>query len=169
MVAGKVLRTIFGAVLDNNSWRKRYPFETCKIFNIDNIIKSIKLSRMRCAEYSVRMNPKRTAIFNATPSNKRRWKECVDEDFAILKVKNWRSIAGRRAKWEKLLRKAQVHKECKGKWCKTVIRNPRSVDQMVPGRLKNIKLLSFYLKWCISLGFAQLSTEITLYSPSNHF
>ncbi|GFV13606.1 hypothetical protein TNCV_68091 [Trichonephila clavipes] len=43
-----------------------------------------------------------------------------------------------------------------------VIRNPRSVDQMVPGRLKNIKLLPFYLKWCIPLGFAQLSTEITL-------
>ncbi|GFU57307.1 transposable element Tcb2 transposase [Trichonephila clavipes] len=40
-----------------------------------------------------------------------------------------------------------------------VIRNPRStdryrsVDQMVPGRLKNIKLLPFYLKGCISLGF----------------
>ncbi|GFS90438.1 hypothetical protein TNCV_4096521 [Trichonephila clavipes] len=35
---------------------------------------------------------------------------------------------------------------------------------MVPGRLKNIKPLPFYLKWCISLEFAQLSTEITLYS-----
>ncbi|GFW13045.1 uncharacterized protein TNCV_3329771 [Trichonephila clavipes] len=48
--------------------------------------------------------------------------------------------------------------------CIAVIRNPRSVDQMVPGRLKNIKLLPFYLKRCISLEFAQLSTEITLYS-----
>ncbi|GFW74590.1 hypothetical protein TNCV_114411 [Trichonephila clavipes] len=54
----------------------------------------------------VRLRPERTAlkIFHATPSNKRpkgrpkrRWKDCVNEGFAILKVKNWRSIAGRRA------------------------------------------------------------------------
>ncbi|GFU86569.1 hypothetical protein TNCV_4480051 [Trichonephila clavipes] len=45
--------------------------------------------------------------FNATPSNKRpkgrpktRWKDCVGEDFVILKVKNWRLIAGRRAEWK---------------------------------------------------------------------
>ncbi|GFT32607.1 hypothetical protein TNCV_3145551 [Trichonephila clavipes] len=36
--------------------------------------------------------------------------EWKNEDFAILKVKNWRSIAGRRAERKKLLRKAQAHK-----------------------------------------------------------
>ncbi|GFV78019.1 hypothetical protein TNCV_1731 [Trichonephila clavipes] len=67
------------------------------------------------------MSPRRTAlqIFNGTPSNKRskarpkrRWKHCVDENFAILKVKIKRSIAKRRAECvcvcEKLLRKAQA-------------------------------------------------------------
>ncbi|GFS88187.1 hypothetical protein TNCV_3149521 [Trichonephila clavipes] len=53
------------------------------------------------------MSPERTALkfFNTTPSNKRpkkkpkrRWKDCVDEDFASLKVKNCRSIAGRMKK-----------------------------------------------------------------------
>ncbi|GFT11433.1 hypothetical protein TNCV_1144911 [Trichonephila clavipes] len=61
---------------------------------------------MRWAGHIVRMSPERTVlkICNATPSNKRpngrpkrRYKDCVDEDFAILKVKKWRSIAGRRA------------------------------------------------------------------------
>ncbi|GFY36243.1 hypothetical protein TNCV_4846151 [Trichonephila clavipes] len=61
----------------------------------------------------VRRSPEQTTlkICNATPSNKRpkgrpkrRWKDCADEDFAILKVKNWRSITGRRAEWEKLPR-----------------------------------------------------------------
>ncbi|GFV45869.1 hypothetical protein TNCV_2322281 [Trichonephila clavipes] len=35
----------------------------------------------------------------------------LDEDFGILKVKNWISITRRRAEWEKILRKAQAHKE----------------------------------------------------------
>ncbi|GFW72783.1 hypothetical protein TNCV_1266261 [Trichonephila clavipes] len=41
---------------------------------------------------------------------KRRWKDCVDEDFANLKVKNLRLIAGIRAEWVKLLNMAQAHK-----------------------------------------------------------
>jgi sorting nexin-29 len=69
----KVLRTILGAVLDNNNWRKRYNFEIYRIFKSDDIIKSIKLSRMRWAGHIVRMSPERTTlrVFNATPSNKR--------------------------------------------------------------------------------------------------
>ncbi|GFX68614.1 hypothetical protein TNCV_1800271 [Trichonephila clavipes] len=54
------------------------------------------------------MNPERTAleILNATPSNKRpkerpqkRWKDCVDEDFAIVKTvvakRLWSRASGR--------------------------------------------------------------------------
>ncbi|GFY00672.1 hypothetical protein TNCV_2140661 [Trichonephila clavipes] len=71
---------------------------------------------MRWVGHIVRMSLERAAlkIFKATSSNKRpkgrRWKDCVDEDFAILKVKNWRSISGRRAEWERLLRKVETHK-----------------------------------------------------------
>ncbi|GFY54123.1 hypothetical protein TNIN_79351 [Trichonephila inaurata madagascariensis] len=73
---------------------------------------------MRWAGHIVRISPKQTAlkILNETPSNKRpkgrskrRWKTWVNDDFAILKVKDWRSFAGRRAEWKKLLRKAQTH------------------------------------------------------------
>ncbi|GFW55385.1 hypothetical protein TNCV_117691 [Trichonephila clavipes] len=64
---------------------------------------------MRWARRILRMSPERTALenFNATTFNKRpkgrpkrRLKDCVDENFAILKVKNWRSIAGRRTEWK---------------------------------------------------------------------
>ncbi|GFV21933.1 hypothetical protein TNCV_4526201 [Trichonephila clavipes] len=81
-----------------------------KIFNSDDIIKSIKLSRMRWVRHIERMSPECTTlkIFNATSSNKRpkgkpksRWKGCVDEDNAILNVKNWRSIAVRKGRMEK--------------------------------------------------------------------
>ncbi|GFS57540.1 hypothetical protein TNCV_1402001 [Trichonephila clavipes] len=74
---------------------------------------------MRWAGHIVKMNPERIAlkIFNTTPSNKKpngrpkmNWKDYVDVDLAILKVKNWRSIAGRRAEWKKLPRKAQAKK-----------------------------------------------------------
>ncbi|GFU91430.1 hypothetical protein TNCV_2541981 [Trichonephila clavipes] len=73
---------------------------------------------MRWAGHIVRMSPERTAlkIFNEIPSNKRRlkvrpkkrWKDCVDEDFVTLKVKNWISIVRRRAEWKKILRKSQA-------------------------------------------------------------
>ncbi|GFR12014.1 hypothetical protein TNCT_124581 [Trichonephila clavata] len=54
------------------------------------------------------MSPERTALeaLDASPSNKRpkerpkRYEKT--EDFAILKVKNWRSIAGRRAEFKEM-------------------------------------------------------------------
>ncbi|GFW01331.1 hypothetical protein TNCV_5029841 [Trichonephila clavipes] len=77
------------------------------------------------------MSPERATlkIFNTTPCNKRskgrpkrRWKDCIDEDFAILKVKNWRSIA-RRAEWKEFLMKAQAYKG--GDWKYARIYNPQ--------------------------------------------
>ncbi|GFY63016.1 DUF1758 domain-containing protein [Trichonephila inaurata madagascariensis] len=71
------------------------------------------------------MRPERTAlkIFNATTFNKRpkgrlkrRWKYYVDKDFSILKVKNWRTIAGRSC-LERLglpRKRAQVRISCLG-------------------------------------------------------
>ncbi|GFY31000.1 hypothetical protein TNCV_1629731 [Trichonephila clavipes] len=84
----KALRIIFWAVLDSNSWSKRYNSERYKIFNSDDII-SIKLSRMRWARHIVGMSLERTELnnFNATPYNrrpkgkpKRGWKDWVYED-----------------------------------------------------------------------------------------
>ena len=39
----KVLRNIFGAVLENNSWNKRYNFEIYEMDKNDDIIKSKKI------------------------------------------------------------------------------------------------------------------------------
>lgn len=114
----KVLRAIFGAVLENNTWRKRYNFELYKIYREDDIIKSIKLSRMRWAGHLLRMNAERTPlkVFNTTPFGsrprgrpKKRWKDCLEEDFGVLKVRNWRSISKKRAEWQSLLKKAKAH------------------------------------------------------------
>ena len=46
--------------------------------------------------------------FNKRPSGrpKKKWKNCVDEEFAILKVKSSKPITGRKTEWENLLRKA---------------------------------------------------------------
>ena len=46
----------------------------------------------------------------ATP--KKRWVDCLDSDFSIIKIKNWRSMAKRRTAWLDLLKKVKAHNGC---------------------------------------------------------
>ena len=40
---------IFGAINDSGNWRRRYNFELYKLFRDVNVLKFIKLNRMRWA------------------------------------------------------------------------------------------------------------------------
>ncbi|GFU66646.1 hypothetical protein TNCV_3111301 [Trichonephila clavipes] len=56
-------------------------------------------SKTRMRNNALRTGPRQAVDKIPKRRPKRRWKDNVDEDFAILKVK-WRSIARRRAEWE---------------------------------------------------------------------
>ncbi|GFT24253.1 uncharacterized protein TNCV_2064771 [Trichonephila clavipes] len=64
------------------------------------------------------MNDDRTTkkVFNAQPIGTRRkvrpnlrWMNSLEKDLLVLRTKNWRTLAGRRLAWKRLLEKAKVH------------------------------------------------------------
>jgi len=51
-----MLRCIFGAKRENESWRKRYIYVLYEAFNEQNIVNYIKVNRLAWAEHLIRMN-----------------------------------------------------------------------------------------------------------------
>ncbi|GFS78561.1 uncharacterized protein TNCV_3147931 [Trichonephila clavipes] len=55
-------------------------------------------------------------VFNAQPIGSRRkgrpnlrWIDDLEKDLLVLRTKNWRTLAGRRLAWKRLLEKAKIH------------------------------------------------------------
>ncbi|GFS73798.1 endonuclease-reverse transcriptase [Trichonephila clavipes] len=102
----KVLRYILGVVNENVLGRQRHNFELYKLFKEADVIKSIKIGCLRFTGHICRMDLSSLAfkIFNYKPIGTRtrgrpklRWADCVEDDFKVLKVTNWRTIAKRRS------------------------------------------------------------------------
>jgi hypothetical protein len=94
-----VLRCIFGAKQENETWRKIYDYELHETFNEPNIVNYIEVKILAWAGHLVRMNNDRTLknIFNTKPDGVRRagrpklgWEDGVDQYVRILEVKSWK-------------------------------------------------------------------------------
>ena len=114
----KVLRKIYGAVNIDGLWRHRYNNELYKLYKEIDIVKFLKIQRMKFAGHICRMQPSSLTyrIFNfkvlgnrARGRPKLRWSDCITNDFQILKIKNWQTIAKRRVEWKRVLGKALAH------------------------------------------------------------
>ena len=113
----KVIWIIFNGINDNGNWHRRYNFELYILFRDVDILKFIKLNRMRWAGH-MRMECDRAAlkVFNTVPFGQRprgrlktKWLDCLDSDFSIINIKNWRYLAKRRTALLNLLKKARAH------------------------------------------------------------
>jgi hypothetical protein len=62
----RILRCSFGAVPENDVWRKRYNHELCDLFNEPDIVTYIKINRFGWAGHVARMDNNRTVkkVFN---------------------------------------------------------------------------------------------------------
>ena len=47
---------------------------------------------------------------------KKKWADCLNSDFSIIKIKNWRSMAKKRTAWLDLLKKAKAHNGCRASY-----------------------------------------------------
>jgi hypothetical protein len=121
----RILRYVFGPVEENGTWRRRYNYESYKLFNESDIIGYIKVKRLDWAGHLIHVSENRIIkkIFNTKPEGTRklgrptfRWEECVCKDIRILGVKNWRSVALNREEWQIILRKAWAHKGLSCQW-----------------------------------------------------
>ncbi|GFU75815.1 uncharacterized protein TNCV_1652751 [Trichonephila clavipes] len=114
----KILRCILGGIQTNGSWRRRSNLELDKIFKQPDIVKLVKLQRLKWAGHLARMNEDRCCkkIFLAKPMGNRprggpplRWIDCVEKDLYVFKVKNWKTVSKSRDAWRKLLEKVRAH------------------------------------------------------------
>ncbi|GFU68406.1 uncharacterized protein TNCV_3077941 [Trichonephila clavipes] len=83
-----------------------------------DIVNFIKIQRIKWADHVVRIDEERTTkkVFNAQLIGTRRkgrpnlgWIDGREKDLLVLRTKNWRTLAGRRLAWKRLLEKAKAH------------------------------------------------------------
>lgn len=114
----KILRCIFGGINKNGQWLRRSNLELYRSYNEPDIIRFIKVQKIKWAGHLVRMEEDRIVkkTFDARPTGTRRrgrpnlrWLDTLERDLSILRIKNWKSIAKGRTAWKKLLEKAKAH------------------------------------------------------------
>lgn len=115
----KILRTIFGPVQEHGCWRTRYNFELYRLYKQPQVIQVIRSNRLRWIGHLWRSpegNPTRICTFkNPEGSRTRgrprtRWLDDVENDLKILKIKNWKRVAGDRLGWRR--RAVEAAKTC---------------------------------------------------------
>ncbi|GFV99475.1 uncharacterized transposon-derived protein F52C9.6 [Trichonephila clavipes] len=98
-------------------WRRRSNLELYQIYKQPDIVKFVKLQRLKWAGLLGRLNEDRCCkkIFLAKPMGNRprgrpplRWIDCVKKDLNILKFKNWRTVAKSRDAWRRLLENSRA-------------------------------------------------------------
>ena len=90
-------RKIYGAFCDRGEWRIRWNLELYDIYDDIDVVKRIKIQRLRCMDNS---NPVRK-VFEAEPGGgyrkqgrpAQRWAKQVDEKLRMLGIRNWRQAA----------------------------------------------------------------------------
>ncbi|GFV97404.1 uncharacterized transposon-derived protein F52C9.6 [Trichonephila clavipes] len=114
----KILSCILGGIQVNGLWRRRSNLELYKIYKQPDIVKFVKLQRLKWAGHLARMNEDSCCkkIFLAMPMGNRprgrlplRWIDCVKKDLSTLKAKNWKTVAKSRDARRKLLEKIRAH------------------------------------------------------------
>ena len=114
----KILRKIFGPICIDGEYRRRMNIELYELYDDVELVRRVKLQRLRWLGHVVRMDEQAPArkVFETTPSGgtrKRgrpsiRWRDQVEDNIKSLGIPNWRQIAGRRSDWRNLLYEAKT-------------------------------------------------------------
>jgi len=98
----KILRRIYGPVIDGGRWRVRTNQELYQVCGENDIVKLCKLSRMRRGGHVIRQDDDDLSrrVLLSEPGGKRprrrprlRWEDGVKEDAAKLGCGNWTLVA----------------------------------------------------------------------------
>lgn len=114
----KILRKIYGAVNENGGWRRRYNFELYRLFKDPDIVKTVKLGRLRWVGHVMRMEesePARKTLLGKPVGQRRRGRprirfmDNVDSDLKNIGIRAWRRRALNRDSWKEVLEEAKAH------------------------------------------------------------
>ena len=114
----KILRKIYGPFCDRGEWRIRWNQELYDIYDDIDVVKRIKIQRLRWLGHVARMdssNPVRK-VFESEPGGgcrrqgrpPQRWAKQVDENLRTLGIRNWRQAATARDVWRRKLAEAKT-------------------------------------------------------------
>ena len=115
----KILRTIFGPVLDQNRWRRRFNHELMELYREPDISRFIKINRLRWLGHVQRMDENRVPkkLLVTKPEGKRsagrpkaRWMDAALANLRTLGVSSLETLAADRSGWRNMLEKAKTHK-----------------------------------------------------------
>jgi hypothetical protein len=109
---------MYGPVKENGIWRSRYNHELYKLYNEPDIVKVIKVGRLRWLGHLFRMqeqNPCRTLTLHKPEGTRRggrpdiRWLDSVEEDLKTMGVRNWRRKTQDLDQCRAIVKEAKVH------------------------------------------------------------
>jgi hypothetical protein len=118
-VLREILRGIYGAIQIDGVWRRCYSQELYSLFNDVDIIKRIKINRLRWAGYVIRRENeeiiKILMIVKLEGKKKKgrprmRWMDGVEKYLRNLGVVDWRAKAQEGDGWRNFLEQAETHK-----------------------------------------------------------
>ena len=113
----RILRKIFGPICDNRKWRIHNNSELYSIYTDPDIIKTIKISKLRWTGHIMRMpeeNPIKKLTFLRPERSRRagrpklRWLDRGEEDLRTLGIIGWRRRALDRDRWKEVLTAARA-------------------------------------------------------------
>jgi len=110
---------MFGPVNIDNIWRIQSNMEIDKLIEGADIVRFIKVHRIKCLGHIHRMDQARPTrkllVWKSMGTRpvgrpRQRWQEDVMEDLKKLKIKNWKETAKDRRNWRDLAEKTKTHK-----------------------------------------------------------
>ena len=108
----KILRKIFGPVKDNGEYRRRMNHELYELYPDIDVVKVIKISRLRWLGHVSRMaetDPARKIFEDVLEGSRKRgrpklrWKDQVEDSLRDFGIANWRRRAQDRPSWRNTL------------------------------------------------------------------
>ena len=113
----KIFRRIYGSKYENGEWKSRTNIQLEEMRKGENIVKWIKVQRIRWLGHLERMEEDRMPkkIFTQELEVTRRrgrprksWKKEVERDLQVLGVRRWRELVADRKKWKDIVRQAKA-------------------------------------------------------------
>jgi hypothetical protein len=114
----KIIRKIYGSIKMNEEWKILTNEEIENILENENIVRFIKIHRLRWLGHVIRMGedrlPKRILQEKIFSSRRRgrpklRWLDDVKKDLHIMKVIKWEEKARNREEWRRIVEEAKAH------------------------------------------------------------
>jgi hypothetical protein len=118
MFEGKIIRRIYGPMMENNVWRIRYNEELNTLLKGEDIVRFIKSQRIRWLGHVERMEdivmPKRMLKGRLYSKRRKgrprmRWLDDVDSDLKKMEVKGWKEKMRDREQWRLVVEEAKAH------------------------------------------------------------